>query len=400
MSGWLQLVACLALPYLLPKVYRLFVGSSNKPSLQRRAKPRSLADNCSGVGLLLLAAVFIYVGIFHRQYDLLTAMHVPDTASSYEMRGLFKAYMAAHFPEWPDLSAIAPQLKPAAQAAQDLFEELRSSDTKRLHYAKYGSVAVTSCTWCKTPEDYAFGASATIMSHYVLFLVWFGLGTMVWRKHPARTWAATACGVMACVDVYVLFLSSGLLLVRQETLFPILSDSQFNQMHTLRYAAFSCLALIAGLIDAAEEWTDREILAELVQKTMFNYARLDATALAREAALGDDDLRKSFVQYFSAQTKVGDGVSKTATNTGAAHLKDLMKGYSIARVIHEQDAVQSFMRLAMNESFLSGIDLPPPIDPLTDPSLAQASAELKPTLIQTPVEPEAISETPIEKKQK
>ncbi|KAJ1334493.1 hypothetical protein BSLG_007648 [Batrachochytrium salamandrivorans] len=172
-----------------------------------------------------------------------------------------------------------------------------------------------------------------------------------------------------------------------------------------------------------------EILAELVQKTMFNYARLDATALAREAALGDDDLRKSFVQYFSAQTKVGDGVSKTATNTGAAHLKvltpflvccflylassvlyswldstdaqkDLMKGYSIARVIHEQDAVQSFMRLAMNESFLSGIDLPPPIDPLTDPSLAQASAELKPTLIQTPVEPEAISETPIEKKQK
>ncbi|KAJ8325256.1 hypothetical protein O5D80_006200 [Batrachochytrium dendrobatidis] len=362
MSGWMELVACIALPYFIPKIYR-FITNRNQKLSTRRPKPYTLSDQCSSIWLLLLSGLFILIAFYGRQTDLLTVLRIHDKSAPHEMRNQFRSYMASTYPPWPETSSLPDSTKATVKAIHELYDDLRSSDAKRLYYTKYGPSVARTCTWCRDGEDYLFGASSAIMAQYATFFFLFGCGTIVWRKHSSRTVAATAIGCMACFDIYVLYLSSDLVFPRQDTFIPILSDSQFNQMHALRYVIFAGLALTAGLMNASDEWTDREILIELVQKTSFNYARGDATAMAMHTALSDDELRKLFVQYFAFQAKTDHlGTHAPVSRKDAQFKKDTLKGFGVSRVIHERDTIRSFMQLAVNESFLSSIDLLPEVD--------------------------------------
>ncbi|KAI8928065.1 hypothetical protein BC831DRAFT_450282 [Entophlyctis helioformis] len=341
MSGWTSLLLTVALPLLLPKLLAWLSGASAARATQsmhtRPPKPHTRYDTLARAVLVALGVAFAVLAVLGRPPNLLGSLGLgADPAPAFET----------------------------------LIEALKASADARVSYLKYGHATFVGCTWCKEPSDYSLVAATAVLMHYAVFLLGMGLGTGVWRKERMRSVATIAACVSAFVDLYALIFThdlvfdstpySGTPSLQSASLWRLYPDSQFNQLHVARCLVFAGVALAAAFIDAPDVWSEREILQDTLHRLQFNYARHDAAMLARESALDDDQLRKKFIDYFLRGDVPGSIPSATSAPKQSKHMRaKILKRFSVARVLNERHAVESFVRLALSENFLSGVELPP-----------------------------------------
>ena len=301
------------------------------------------------------------IAIWWRPPSFFSLIGLPVDAPSFQVRSSFVNYMQSQFKDWSMTSSQSPTefdqtvLQSRIRPLENLYHKLMSSENRRL-YSIYGQDAFL-CDWCSTELDYGIVASCGVVGSYAVFLLLVGVGTIVWRKKTLQPWILVASLVLLAIEVASMtILEDNPVSLLTEGL---LSDLAFNEVFVVRYFLFALCMLGAAAYSESDDWTDRDILQLVLQKAQFNYARLDAAMLAREAALSDDQLRKKYLDFHAGHRKHSQSAPvKDATQTETLR-SQVLKKFSVARVINNKEAIDHFIKMAVNEQILTSVDLPP-----------------------------------------
>lgn len=225
--------------------------------------------------------------------------------------------MAANYEGWTEGAELgrgrwSVEEEHDIQLLETLYDRLKSPASRQL-YLTAGHNAFMHCSWCKEDVDFLMYAAPDVMAAYVYFFIVVGLGSMSSRKIGWRNYAATILAVTMSVDLCITFAAD-------ETLKKELHGSPSNMDHLLspyvkgfylRYAMFALVALLMWLFDdrsATTQLTDQDIVTDLAVQLRSVYNRQQAGRIAKAAALGNKDLRRTYFEWYKLKEADKDAV--------------------------------------------------------------------------------------------
>ncbi|KAJ3286338.1 hypothetical protein HK104_009077 [Borealophlyctis nickersoniae] len=358
--SWGNLIVWLVLPWAL----RTTISYFKKPAGPvRPPKPRTRADLISTV-FLLIAAFYEVASFYFAPPNLLADLRVPAEAPTYVLRNQFREYMGRKFPGWTEEVADGtvayggaewaknPRLLAEAEALSRTYTSLRNVENRGI-YLRYGHHTLTGCSWCKEDVDYAGYSMPGIVKSYAFALSCLGLGTVVWRKAQWRTYGTIGMTLMAGAEAYLIYLDRNV-----EFNDRGIAWSPFNFYYRVRCLAFAALLLLSAVVERKDEWTDGDILSEIVAKNQVIYNRQTAFKLAKAATLGDTNLRKKFMEFHKQQEAAKDAIDR---DLEFQEMRDkVLQAYNLEQLMQGAEGMAgNIMAAALHEGILTGVDLPP-----------------------------------------
>lgn len=155
-------------------------------------------------------------------------------------------------------------------------------------YMLYGD-SITDCKWCITESDHVLNAIPNLTFQYVLFMIIAGLTSMNWKRDRMRKWV-----VLYTLVAYTFEL--GVLSSEPTYGLTSLREIQCNSVYMFRCLIFAawCIALLSGI---GEQWTDEQILQNLIIKTIQSRFRNTAKESISTAVLSDPVLKARFLSH-------------------------------------------------------------------------------------------------------
>ncbi|KNC98157.1 uncharacterized protein SPPG_06561 [Spizellomyces punctatus DAOM BR117] len=346
--SWLNVALWVGLPFLISKAREYFKKTTPRPP-----RPKTSLDTFSTFFLVFVACANILVATIPSQ-NLLRDLRVHPESPSFVVRNNFRQYMSAKFPGWTqegayDLRQADPATRDRVEELERLYELLKSTDNRRM-YLRYGHDAFTKCNWCVEPSDFMIYIVPSLVLSYAMTMVFIGLGTLTWRKTQWRTYGAVALTGIAVVDAYVIFLSEAALVDRHGV-----SSSLYDTMYGWRRWSFAALALAAAFIDKKDEWTEADILKDVLAKNQVIYNRAQAFRLARAATLSDGTLRRKFMEHYKEKEVLNDAVSRDLEYKETR--EKVLQKYNLNQLITEAQALcEHIVQAAIDEGVVSGVD--------------------------------------------
>ncbi|KAJ3014745.1 hypothetical protein HKX48_004983 [Thoreauomyces humboldtii] len=299
MSSWTTFALWVIVPFLFTKGRQYFA----KPSNPRPPRPRSKTDFFCTVFLVLTAILHLLLA-FLPATNLLREMSVAPDPPSWVLRNGFRNLMVQRFPSWREGSDLEADTEETR--IEKLYEALKVSENRKM-YLRFGHDAYVQCSWCSQGEqrDYLFASLPPLASSYALFLALIGCGTLTWRKATWRTHAPLSALVVLIVEMYVLTLHDSQFVDARN-----ISECLADKIRRYRLVAFALVAIGAAILDKKDEWSEEDIMRDLIQKNQIIYNRTQAYRLARAATLGDQAMRKKFLEHYREREVVHDLINR------------------------------------------------------------------------------------------
>ncbi|KAJ3048080.1 hypothetical protein HK097_010909 [Rhizophlyctis rosea] len=361
--AWGELVLWFVVPWAFQNLKKYFTKDKNP----RPKKPRTTLDIYSTY-LLWAMAILQLKRAFQPPTNLLAEVGAPPDVPLYQLRNLFRSYMTTKFPGWeeplqpssynpnPQPWTSDPSLLSQTLPLEKAYQTLRNTALRPL-YLRFGHVALTTCSWCAETTDYALYSLPTVILPYITTLVALGLASAAPRKSHWRTYAVISVLLLSAIDALAIYTESTITL---SDLHPRGKfSSRHNLFHGIRHLYFALLCFVGSLWENRSDWTDAEILGEVVSKNRAIVQRAQALRLARAGTLMDGNLRKKFMEYYREQEAGMEAVHRD--EEFKATRAQLLQRFDIdALVKNMQEMTGSIMHAAVQEGALKGIELPPP----------------------------------------
>ncbi|KAJ3053266.1 hypothetical protein HK102_011731 [Quaeritorhiza haematococci] len=265
--------------------------------------------------------------------------------------------MADRYPGWTEGSNAAERFespqKEEIETFEALYPVLKTKENRRM-YLNFGHDNFMGCKWCKEENDYALYSMPSVVFAYVATFVVLGVATISWRKEHWRLYGVIVVSVIACVDAYMLTLSEDRFKVEDEAKV----EAVFNSTHRIRHIAFALLAIVVWFFDRSDEWTEIDILKDVIQKGQVMYNRSQAYRLAKAAALSETELRRKFMEYYKQKEAVNEAITRDLAYQEAR--QKALRSYNLDKLMSDAGAFsQSVMDAAVREGHLAGVEAPP-----------------------------------------
>ncbi|TPX57404.1 hypothetical protein PhCBS80983_g03857 [Powellomyces hirtus] len=356
MSYW-QLALWIGVPFLISKARAYFKKGPGRPT-----RPWSKWDTYSSLFLGLVGLIQLAL-CTRRQPNFLGELSVHPEAPSFVVRNNFRAYMYRQYPTWregsPNTELTLPPEQSRVSDLEKLYDSLKSAD-QRKSYLRYGHDAHTQCSWCSDPKDYLAFVMPSVMSSYAFMLGCLGVGTLTWRKALWRTYGTIAIAIIFLVELYMISLHEPTFVDKNGV-----SSSLFNGCFVMRHVAFAALALMAAAINKKDEWTDEDLLKDILAKNQVMYNRSQAYRLARAATLGDTGMRRKFMEYYKEREAVNDAVNRDLEYKEMR--EKALQSYDLEKLMEDaQHLSGQIVQSAIDEGLIERIDVtqaPPDISP-------------------------------------
>ncbi|KAI8807376.1 hypothetical protein BJ742DRAFT_773114 [Cladochytrium replicatum] len=360
--SWLNVVLWIATPWLVGKIVN-YVRGQQAPT-KRPPRPKTRLDLIVSLLLLVVAFAQVFAAFLMPPENILSTLDLAEDAPNFMIRSRFRDHMSAEFPGWTEsLSATQraemfspPQLSEIGRL-ETLIEKLRSAASRAV-YRKFGHAAFVDCTWCVSSADYFLYVLPSLMSQYAVTLALLGAATSTWRRTHLRLYIVVAVLVMVVSEL------AGFLYVDGSDINPLwhtlgisrdvavyLPTSYFHAALMFRQLGFFVISVLTWFFERSSVWTDSDILQEIFAKQQYMFSKSQMARLARTAALGDSNLRKTFMEYYSKRELERDAWSK---DDEYKELREkTLKKFNIDKLVSEASTLsQKIIEDATNEGLL------------------------------------------------
>ncbi|KAJ3178361.1 hypothetical protein HDU87_003676 [Geranomyces variabilis] len=349
--SYLTLFLWIGLPLLVSKGRAYFKKTPSRPT-----HPKSVYDKYA-TAFLLFVAVLQLCACVVRPPNVLVDLGIGLETPSFVLRNTFRNHMAARYPGWAS-GAVRPEDEARVATAEKIHESLKTTSARK-EYLRHGHAAHIECGWCTEPRDYALYAAPPILVSYGLMLVLLGIGTVTWRKQLWRTYGAVFIGLIAICEFYMFAMHDAVLSEADGTAWSL-----YNSVRMWRHAGFAVLALLAALVDRKDEWTDEDVVKDILGKNQVIYNRSQASRLARAATLTDSNMRRKFMEHYKEHEAVNDAIDRDLEYKEIRD-KSLQK-YDLDKLMQEASALSgNIVQAAIDEGL---------IDPSTAAEISAATA--------------------------
>ncbi|KAJ3158177.1 hypothetical protein HDU86_003132 [Geranomyces michiganensis] len=336
--SYLSLALWIGLPLLYSKGRAYFKKTPSRPT-----HPKSAYDKYATAFLLLVAVLQLCASAV-RPPNVLKDLGIGLETPSFVFRTTFRNHMTARYPGWAD-GAVRPEDEDRVASAEKVYESLKTTNARK-EYLRHGHTAHVECGWCTEPRDYALFAAPTIVMSYGLMLVLLGIGTVTWRKQLWRTYGAVFVGFIAICEFYMFTMHDAVFTEADGTTWSL-----YNSMRMWRHVGFALLALMAALVDRKDEWSDEDVVKDILGKNQVIYNRSQASRLARAATLTDSAMRRKFMEHYKECEAVNDAMDRDLEYKEIRD-KSLQK-YDLEKLMQEASALSgNIVQAAIDEGLI------------------------------------------------
>jgi hypothetical protein len=258
-------------------VYRYFFTSKPKTQLK---KPYTRYDQFADLALLLSGLIYIVVAFLPRP-NFFAQIGAETDSLSFHIRRQCNTYLVQKYPN-------SQTHKDTEILTFEKMCDLMVGTSYKNIYLMFGD-SLSECAWCRSELDFLYYTIPKVISSYIPFLFLVGICTMNWRRQAFRLWYGLGVLVTLIMEIGVLSTEEPI-----HHLYP--GETQYNAIAIYRNFSLG-FSLIFLYFLTSKEWTDKELLASMVETTNHIRYRNQATDSINTVTLRDQNLKKKYLDF-------------------------------------------------------------------------------------------------------